>query len=1389
MFQCEACGLSFNIKTNLTRHSKNSCKFKRSVVVKCLICSENVLQRNYFSHIKSLHNDENLLCSVCGLLLSSEDFHKHISDCQRSDMNTAKRSRIEPKAGPSNSLLTDAKKNQSKTKTCVICDITLPANAFSGHVRSSSHKSKLKGITSSKSNESFLLPQEVWQSEKLKDILEIKQTCFDNRLVTYKFNLKEQSENESALQSILESVIFLLEELVKLFGTFKVNFELYSIYNKLSASSNENQIEFDLKSFQTKNKIISLGSDLKSICEDFFKSILTKTSEFSERASGWALFSVGDLEVNIAKCSFLKGGCDSIFELPKFIANKKAVISIQNSDDKCFIYSVMIGLYPAKNNVNKIESYPDYTKIFNLENISFPVKINDVKIFERQNNLSINVYYFENGENKISGPLYFTQNRLKRHVNLLLIESLTDSQCYQHYCFITDLSRLTSSQISQNQYKKFFCDACLNYFSTKEKLDRHSKLDCIKVVTELPTEEVVTNRWGKQQKKNCLTFVEHEKKIECPFIIYCDLETYLEKIETSETPDMTKSFTRSTQKHIPYSIAFYRKCSFDDSLSTFEIYRDKNCVDIFVERLIYHAKFIGENYLHKIVPMIDLTPEQQIEFDNATHCGICEQPFKNGDIKVRDHNHFPSKVSNNSKDPKISNYRHAAHKSCNVNFRKPHFIPVFFHNLKFDNHIFIERLVTVDRERVDVIPLNKESYISVSKTVLIENSQNQQDNDINCFDFELDVDRESSTKNRNTRKVVRLRFLDSYRFLPFSLAKLASNLNPDQFIELGKYFKGDSISLVTRKGVFPYSYVDSFDKLNETKLPDISKFQDDMNKIDENDFIFASKVFKHFKCGSLGEYSDIYLTTDVLLLADVFENFRRVGLKNYGLDPAHYYTVPGYTWSCMLKHTGIELELLTDIDMIHFIRKSVRGGISQCSVRYQKANNEFMTEFQNLTYGDDDTSNYKFPKYDPSSPTSYLMYYDFNNMYAWALSQSLPFANFKWLENVENFNVFEISDESEKGYILEVDLEYPKNLHDRHNDLPFCPENKTTPNCTQKKLILDFYDKIEYAIHYRNLKQVLKHGLILKKIHRILEFSQKQWLKPYIEKNTHLRQISTNASDKTLYKNINNSLFGKSIENIMTRQDWRLFDRFDFDGLRRGAEYYISKPNFRNVAIFNENFCAVQSYKTSVYFNKPIYIGFSILDMSKLLLYDFFYDFLISYYSRENVSLLYVDTDSLTLSITTPNIYKDMCLNISRFDTSNFDPNNKHGVPLVNHAKLGLMKDENSGNLMIEFVGLRSKLYANNVEGHFTKKAKGVKKIVVDNINITEYLKCLNEKTVTMALQKQFRSIKHTVFVQEVNKVALNHFDTKRYLIQNSHKTYAWGHYKIAELENPAEDN
>ncbi|XP_063934407.1 uncharacterized protein LOC135146183 [Zophobas morio] len=572
--------------------------------------------------------------------------------------------------------------------------------------------------------------------------------------------------------------------------------------------------------------------------------------------------------------------------------------------------------------------------------------------------------------------------------------------------------------------------------------------------------------------------------------------------------------------------------------------------------------------------------------------------------------------------------------------------------------------------------------------------------------------------------------------------------------------------LLNRKGVFPYDYINSWEKLLETKLPEKKDFYSRLYEQDikDEDYSHAIKVWNTFNIRTLGEYSDLYLKTDVLLLSDVFEAFRTTCLYTYQLDPLHYYTAPGLTFDAMLKTTKIKLELLTDIDKVLFVERGIRGGVSQCSNRYGKANNKYMNK----------------DEYDPSQDSTYLMYFDVNNLYGAAMSQCLPYGKFEFVENFNISDILDTSDNSTTGYIIECDLDYPVDLHEIHSDLPLAPEHMIPPisRSKLKKLLLTLYPKKNYVIHYRNLKMYIKFGMKIKCVHRVLKFEQSAWLKEYIDLNTRLRQQAKNDFEKDFFKLMINAIYGKCMENVRKHRDIRLVSKWEG---RWGVRSLISKPNFHSSVVFDDDSAIIEMSKLEVFLNKPIYVGFCILDISKTFLYEFHYGYIKETFNN-NAKLLYTDTDSLIYEFHVGDIYEYIKKDSHRFDTSDYDLYNVYGIEQKNKKVPGLMKDENNGKIMLEFVGLRSKMYAYRVakddfNKKVIKKSKGSTKASLKTITFENYKECLFNSRNYEKSQNLIKSKHHIVYTIKQEKIVLSHNDDKRIVTRFATDTRPWGYH------------
>ena len=323
--------------------------------------------------------------------------------------------------------------------------------------------------------------------------------------------------------------------------------------------------------------------------------------------------------------------------------------------------------------------------------------------------------------------------------------------------------------------------------------------------------------------------------------------------------------------------------------------------------------------------------------------------------------------------------------------------------------------------------------------------------------------------------------------------------------------------------------------------------------------------------------------------------------------------------------------------------------------------------------------------YDENKESSYIQYLDANNLYGWAMSQKLPVNNFNWVKNKSKIDknfIKSYDEDSDKGYIFEVDVEYPRRLHDLHSDLPFLPERMKIDKC--KKLVCNLHDKKKYVVHIKSLKQALHYGLKLEKVHRVIEFNQEAWLKPYIDMNTELRKVASNDFEKDFYKLMNNAVFGKTMENVRKHRYIKLVTK------NKKRSKLVSEPNYHTMNYISKDLSIIEMNKTRVKMNKPIYLGLSILDISKILMYEFWYDYMKPKYGND-VKLCYMDTDSFVMNIKAEDFYKDIANDVEkRFDTSNYEV--ERPLPTEKNKKvIGLMKDELGEKIITEFITLRPK--------------------------------------------------------------------------------------------------
>ena len=403
---------------------------------------------------------------------------------------------------------------------------------------------------------------------------------------------------------------------------------------------------------------------------------------------------------------------------------------------------------------------------------------------------------------------------------------------------------------------------CLQCFSSKEILSKH-KNNCI-----------IIN--GKQaikmpNKGETVQFTNFQKQALVPFVIYADFEAIVVKIQGVKQSEK-KSYTDAYQKHKDCSYAYKVVCCYDDQFSKpLQMYRGENAVYKFLEKMLEEEKWCKETMKKHFNKQLEITAAEEKDFKKSESCHICGNKYEPCDVKIRDHCHITGK------------YRGSGHHKCNINYKLTERIPVIFHNLRgYDSHFIMQEIGKFNR-KINVIPNNMERYMSF----MLGNH---------------------------------LVFLDSFQFTSRNLDYLVSCLPIEAFKYTKEAFPIDEqFNLMKQKGVHPYDYMDSFKRFEESELPSMKKFYGILNDehISEDDHEHARKVWELFHMKNLGEYHDLYLKTDVLLLTDVFENFRKTCMQYYKLDSCHYFTSPGLAWGAMLKMTGVRLELMSDIVPIY----------------------------------------------------------------------------------------------------------------------------------------------------------------------------------------------------------------------------------------------------------------------------------------------------------------------------------------------------------------------------------------------------------------------------------------------------------------------------------------
>lgn len=1024
-------------------------------------------------------------------------------------------------------------------------------------------------------------------------------------------------------------------------------------------------------------------------------------------------------------------------KIPHWLWGKK----IQNpkpyhpsTDEACFAWSILRGLHPlAKDRVNRGNNFADIAdklgEIILPEGVNYPIPLDNITLMRIQevNDFSFSIFELGNKTGAVVTK-YISPFRGRKAYHFLL--GMIKTTQNPHLVLIGEKEEGPLSKLfgAISNHKGYYCEGCLRGFRTQVTCSNH-EVDCYqheKQTAGLSKEqqmayEALRIRMPTTDRQRYIKFYNWQHRLKAPFVIYADLEALVEPHGGESDP---------FQVHKPCGFSYKIVCQhpkehgwrpgYDNKpLSEIRNFIGKSTIHKFFDSLNKDANAIEAIICADPIPMEPLTEEEEKEHWAAKNCFICEKPFNDcGYNRVHDHDHFTGEYRGPAHD--YCNLLFTYHKQGNMGDKGWNYkIPIVFHNLQGYDGFHIMR--------------GLKGYKPL---------------------YEADITVIARSLDRFTSFTISdLRFVDSLQFLKGSLDELVSNRAKGTFEEKKKGFpltyqhfiamnprvhpwdEEEVFDMVLKKGVYPYDYMKEKHSLDRDSLPAMEKFWSILRNegIEEEDYQRAQKMWDLMGCKTMADYTRAYCDLDVLLLADLYESLRNKCInfrEGYGLDPVHYVSAPSLSWDAMLlmnHKKDIRIENMTDKDMLLMVKSGIRGGMCQVM-------NPPMQFFP------DDTENH-------------IWYGDVNALYSHTMDFGpMPMGDFYWeynpaLSNDEDHIMAPAYDfdkmmervrgldlNGDRGFILEVDIRPPSDPdeQDTLNDYPLLPVNKLCEDVsrftknefakegfdwkppTNNKLVLDLMPRTNYVIHYWNLRQAMEKGYVVTKIHRCFSFKQSRWLSDYVQYNIKGRAEAKKNGDQAavdLFKLLNNSIYGKTVEDVMRRKEVKVFFGKGFKKGKKKAIEYASESTYRRGKIIwssmdadDKGMMVMEVLRKHIVVDRPMVVGFTVLELrqerflelyhltyiswfhscSKWWMFNVHYNHVQRYWS-DNVRLLYTDTDSLVYHFVTKEGDPSFKEQMYRFNES---------YKIIHDSDLGKLKDEHGGKKVLGFCALRPKMYA-----------------------------------------------------------------------------------------------
>ena len=1127
--------------------------------------------------------------------------------------------------------------------------------------------------------------------------------------------------------------------------------------------------------------------------DHFIHRLATKISRdrstFETRGSGWVMGYLSQINIEFAKLSFLGiglGGCITpriyppvarLLKKYKNMEHELIDVSCAEKED-CFFYAVSAAKCLENNPTLKGEKLRliahEYKRV-NLKTAKFsiPFHIKDIRAFEKQNehlHLAVTCYTFCEKEpfvlHSSSAP------RDYKRVFILLLQPGYEQSYVGHYVAIRSLPRfltilrnyvfpVSGQQRRALKSQVYACELCLVFLTTnKREFETHVKLckNGNKQLIQFPEPDFDIRFDYNSKKMNKL-----------PFIGFLDFEA---KMKPQENKDNYERFNcenclrggaisacshseRFVHEQKPMTFSLYIFSSEGKLLLHQTTSHDQRLMKYFFQALDIFANKLNDRFNR----YKELHWSERLEkiFLAETKCHICKETFndfKQEFSKVRDHCHLTPPVVNSNTGVLESKYLGAAHSKCNLSRSSLKKLPIYVHNLmSYDVNFFLSHAEFIGQRKYGI----EKMYTPLS-------AMPYNGSKVRCFNLGIYT------------------FLDSYQILSGSLAELAQDFASSKMSNFKLLRQGipnlssSQLGLLMRKSVYPYEWVRSVEQLKSTKdFPSRDDFFTQLkgDTISQSDYEHGKQVYRELSCQNMLEYTELYCKLDTLLLAEIMFAFRTLTYQDFGLAIEHYISAPQLSFDACLKTIGHPIQVMTDPTMTLMVERNIRGGVSFVNNRLETAD----------------------PDHDA------LLYIDANNLYGFAQKMSMPLGEYKWVpENqIPSLKWLDMTMSQPIGYIAMVDLEVPSHLHDKFDNFPLAPEHikitydmlssyskevqtilagseKKARKYKQDKLLTTLEPKTRYVTHYLNLQYYLKLGMKLKHVHCVMQFKQSQYLKPYINLLSEKRAESASPFQIRFYKLLINALYGKFI------QDVRKYCTNKFARTPKALGKLVQNPFFMWADTLSDDVTMVQLRQSKILLNKLYAVGFSILELSKLHMYQMWYNTLQPRFGKQ-LQLVLTDTDSFVIKVNGHTKEKVLKKISSMMDFSNYD-HTHHLYDASNKKVPGYFKDENPHGRIEKVVALKSKCYSLQVVSKNIRKSqnvcKGISQKTSSQFPLSYYEDCISRKeTIIRSSMMSIRAKKYKLYLLQIMKTCMNSFDDKRFLLCPKHSV-PYGHYNAS---------